>query len=168
MRMSEHKTWVQALIAGVGAGLVIALLAMMQQWQQLWLVAPFGATAVILFALPDSPLAKAKNVILGHLLAALIGLVFVHSFGLVVWSLAISVGLAIGLMVLWKITHPPAGATTLLIMLTAPDWWFLFNPVLTGSVLMVLVAHYYHQSHRKGHQHLVKRKAAAANTKVED
>ena len=73
--MSEHKTWVQALIAGVGAGLVIALLAMMQQWQQLWLVAPFGATAVILFALPDSPLAKAKNVILGHLLAALIGLV---------------------------------------------------------------------------------------------
>lgn len=58
--MSEHKTWVQALIAGVGAGLVIALLAMMQQWQQLWLVAPFGATAVILFALPDSPLAKAK------------------------------------------------------------------------------------------------------------
>ena len=78
------------------------------------------------------------------------------------------VELSIGLMVLWKITHPPAGATTLLIMLTAPDWWFLFNPVLTGSVLMVLVAHYYHQSHRKGHQHLVKRKAAAANTKAED
>lgn len=166
--MSEHKTWVQAVIAGVGAGLVIALLAFMQQWQQLWLVAPFGATAVILFALPDSPLGKAKNVIVGHLLAAVIGLIFVHAFGLTVWSLAVSVGLTIGLMVLLNITHPPAGATTLLIMLTAPDWWFLFNPVLSGSVLMVVVAHYYHQSHRKGHQHLIKRKAAAANTKAED
>lgn len=166
--MSEHKTWVQALIAGIGAGLVMALLALMQQWQQLWLVAPFGATAVILFALPDSPLAKAKNVILGHLLAALLGLIFVHAFGLTVWSLSVAVGLAIALMVLMHITHPPAGATTLLIMLTAPDWWFLLNPVLTGSALMVLVAHYYHKSHRKGHQHLLKRKAAATDTKAAD
>jgi CBS-domain-containing membrane protein len=166
--MTEYKVWVQALVAGTGAALVMALFALLQQWQQLWLVAPFGATAVILFALPGSPLGKAKNVIAGHFLAALIGLTFVHSFGLTVWSLSIAVGLSIGLMVWWKITHPPAGATTLLIMLTAPDWWFLFNPVLTGSVLMVVVAHYYHQSHRKGHQHLVKRKAEAERTKAED
>ncbi|KKL03407.1 HPP family protein [Rheinheimera mesophila] len=146
----------------------MALLALLQQWQQLWLVAPFGATAVILFALPGSPLGKAKNVIAGHFLAALIGLTFVHGFGLTVWSLSMAVGLAIGVMVLLKITHPPAGATTLLIMLTAPDWWFLLNPVLTGSVLMLLVAHYYHKSHRKGHQHLLKRRAAAARTKVAD
>ncbi len=166
--MTEHKVWVQAVLAGSGAALVMVLLALLQQWQQLWLVAPFGATAVILFALPGSPLGKAKNVIAGHVLAALIGLTFVHGFGLTVWSLSVAVGLAIGLMVLLKITHPPAGATTLLIMLTAPDWWFLLNPVLTGSVLMVVVAHYYHQSHRKGHQHLLKRKAAAERTKAED
>lgn len=166
--MTEHKVWVQAVLAGSGAALVMALLAWLQQWQQLWLMAPFGATAVILFALPGSPLGKAKNVIVGHFLAALIGLAFVHTFGLTIWSLAIAVGLSIGLMVLWKITHPPAGATTLLVMLTAPDWWFLLNPVLTGSVLMVLVAHCYHQSHRKGHQHLLRRKAAAEHTKAAD
>lgn len=166
--MTEHKVWVQAVLAGSGAALVMALLALLQQWQQLWLVAPFGATAVILFALPGSPLGKAKNVIAGHFLAALIGLTFVHGFGLTVWSLSMAVGLVIGVMVLLKITHPPAGATTLLIMLTAPDWWFLLNPVLTGSALMLLVAHYYHKSHRKGHQHLLKRKAAAARTKVAD
>lgn len=166
--MTEHKVWVQAVLAGSGAALVMALLAMLQQWQQLWLVAPFGATAVILFALPGSPLGKAKNVIAGHVLAALIGLIFVHTFGLSIWSLSIAVGLSIGLMVWLKITHPPAGATTLLIMLTAPDWWFLINPVLTASVLMVVVAHYYHQSHRKGHQHLLKRKVATVRTKVED
>lgn len=166
--MTNHKVWVQAVLAGSGAALVMALLALLQQWQQLWLVAPFGATAVILFALPESPLGKAKNVIVGHFLAALIGLIFVHVFGLSVWSLAIAVGLSIGLMVLLKITHPPAGATTLLIMLTAPDWWFLLNPVLTASVLMVVVAHCYHQSHKKGHQHLVKRKAAAERTKAAD
>lgn len=166
--MSEHKTWVQALLAGVGAALIMALLALLQQWQQLWLVAPFGATAVILFALPDSPLGKAKNVILGHFLAALIGLAFVHGFGLTVWSLSLAVGLVIGLMVLLKITHPPAGATTLLIMLTAPDWWFLINPVLTGSVLMLVMARCYHHSHRKGHQQLIKRKVLAERTKVAD
>jgi len=166
--VTEHKVWVQAVLAGSGSALVMALLALLQQWQQLWLVAPFGATAVILFALPDSPLGKAKNVIAGHVLAALIGLVFVHSFGLTVWSLSVAVGLSIALMVLLKITHPPAGATTLLIMLTAPDWWFLVNPVLTGSVLMVVVAHFYHQGHRKGHQRLVKRKAAAERTKAAD
>ncbi len=166
--MTNHKVWVQAVLAGSGAALVMALLALLQQWQQLWLVAPFGATAVILFALPESPLGKAKNVIAGHFLAALIGLIFVHVFGLSVWSLAVAVGLSIGLMVLLNITHPPAGATTLLIMLTAPDWWFLLNPVLTASVLMVVVAHCYHQSHKKGHQHLVKRKAAAEHTKAAD
>ena len=88
--MTEHKVWVQAVLAGSGAALVMALLALLQQWQQLWLVAPFGATAVILFALPGSPLGKAKNVIAGHFLAALIGLTFVHGFGLTVWSLSMA------------------------------------------------------------------------------
>ncbi|WP_337879611.1 HPP family protein [Rheinheimera sp.] len=157
--MQHYPLWIKALLSTLGATAAIATLAALQQWQHILLMAPFGATAVILFALPDSPLASAKNVIGGHGLSALVALLLLHLFGQSTAVVAFAVGLSIGLMVLLHLTHPPAGATALLVMLTAPDWWFLFNPVLAGASVMTLVAWVYHHSHQLSFNWLRRRRA---------
>lgn len=71
----EWKRWQNALLAGLGASLAIALLGWLDLgWQLTLLMAPFGASCVLLFSLPQSPLARPQNVLGGHLLAAAVGL----------------------------------------------------------------------------------------------
>jgi len=130
-----------ALISGLGAAVAIGLLSLAENLTSagLWLMAPFGATAVLVFGVPGSPLAQPKNVIAGHLLTALIGVFFVSFIGVTPFTLALASGLAVSVMLLTKTTHPPAGANPLLIMLTGQSWSFLITPVLIGAVVMVLV-----------------------------
>ncbi|MVE49395.1 HPP family protein, partial [Vibrio cholerae] len=103
------------------------------------LMAPFGATAVLVFGVPNSPLAQPKNVIFGHLITAFIGVIFTQYIGVSAISLAVATGLAVSAMLITKTTHPPAGANPLLIMLSGQGWSFLFTPVLLGAVVIVLV-----------------------------
>lgn len=130
-----------ALFAGGAAMFAISLLSLGEfifSCSAL-LMAPLGATAVLIFGLPQSPLARAKNVILGHLVTAFIGLATLHFWGDSAFALAFATGLAISVMLLSDTTHPPAGANPILIILTHQHWTFLFTPVLVGSVTLVLI-----------------------------
>lgn len=129
-----------ALYAGVGSALAIVILALLDnaQLQHIWIMAPFGASAVLVFGVSDSPLAQPKNVILGHLLTAFIGLIFLTYFSVTPITLALATGLGVSAMLLSKTTHPPAGANPLLIMLTGQSWSFLLTPVLSGAIVIVL------------------------------
>lgn len=131
------------MIAGLSASLAIAILAYLDQYIEgsLWLMAPFGATTVLVFALPDSPLAQPRNVIFGHLLAATVGLIFVKFVGVYPWSLGLATGVAISLMLITKTTHPPAGANPILVMLLNPGWGFLLTPVLVGAVIIAALGY---------------------------
>lgn len=136
------------IIAGIGATIAIAILAYIESWTQLglFLMAPFGATTVLVFGVSNSPLAQPKNVIAGHFISALVGVIFVTFVGVYPWSLAIATGLAISLMLATKTTHPPAGANPILIMLTGQSWSFLFTPVLIGAAMIVLVGYVFNQT----------------------
>ena len=105
-----------------------------------WLVAPIGASAVLVFALPASPLAQPWPVVAGNTLSAFIGLVvglFVPEQAL---AGALAVGLAIAAMFLARCLHPPGGAVALLVVLTqASSWRYPFFPVMVDSILLVLV-----------------------------
>ncbi|MCG7601576.1 HPP family protein [Halomonas sp. McH1-25] len=104
-------------------------------------MAPFGATCVLLFAAPAAPLAQPRNVIGGHLISALVGMVILHLFGTGLWQMAVGVGVAIALMQLLRAVHPPAGANPLVVLTAGvEDWSFLITPVLVGSVILVLIA----------------------------
>ena len=131
------------MFAGLSASLAIAILAYLDQYIEgsLWLMAPFGATTVLVFALPDSPLAQPRNVIFGHLLAATVGLIFVKFVGVYPWSLGLATGVAISLMLITKTTHPPAGANPILVMLLNPGWGFLLTPVLVGAVILAALGY---------------------------
>lgn len=130
-----------SVFAGLGASVAIGLLSYMEAnlGDVALLMAPFGATAVLVFGVPASPLAQPKNVILGHLITAFIGVVFTQYVGVTPLTLALATGLGVTAMLLSKTTHPPAGANPILIMLSGQSWGFLITPVLIGVVIIVLV-----------------------------
>lgn len=130
-----------SIIAGIGASIAIGALSYFDHsfYNLALLMAPFGATTVLVFGVPDSPLAQPKNVILGHLLTAFVGVFFVQFIGVTPISLALATGIAVTLMLVTKTTHPPAGANPILIMLSGQSWGFLITPVLIGAVIIVLI-----------------------------
>jgi CBS-domain-containing membrane protein len=108
------------------------------------LIAPFGATAVLIFGQPKSPLAQPANVIGGYLLAALFGAAAVFLFPELWWMAAIAVGLAIAGMLALRITHPPAGAVPLVAFGSHLGGPTLFLVVFLGGVLLVAIAVVHH------------------------
>lgn len=140
-----------SLVSGVAAMLAIGVLSVADHSNTglVWLIAPFGATTVLVFGVPDSPLAQPKNVIFGHLLSALIGVLFVEFIGVDTYTVAVATGLAVFTMLLTGTTHPPAGANPLLVMLSGQSWGFLFTPVLAGAVVIVALGWVVRQSRKR-------------------
>lgn len=127
--------------AGIGGAVAIAAVAMLSDLSHaLWLMAPFGATCVLLFSVPASPLSQPINVIAGHVLSTAVGVVAVALLPVTWWSMALAVGIAIAAMAALRVTHPPAGADPLVVMSMGAGAHFILFPALTGSVLLVLIA----------------------------
>jgi CBS domain-containing membrane protein len=106
-----------------------------------WLIAPMGASAVLVFMLPASPLAQPWPLIGGNLIAAAIGLVAHQLVPQPVLAAALAVGFAILAMRLTQSLHPPAGGTALLTALATPavqaaGWHFLLWPVALNVLAM--------------------------------
>lgn len=128
----------------VGGTLGITLLALLTDFYHVTLLmAPFGASCVLLFAAPDAPLAQPRNVIGGHVIATTIGLVAVQlAPGVTPLVMGASVGLAIVAMQFTRTLHPPAGADPLVVLALGKtaSWTFLITPALAGAVILVLIA----------------------------
>jgi CBS-domain-containing membrane protein len=125
-------TWLCSLIA-------ISTLYGVSHWtDSVMIMAPFGATCVLVFGAPDSPLAQPRNVIGGHLIATAISLLLLQTLGNSWWVVALGISTTIGVMQYTKTLHPPAGADPLVVLLTQAPWSFIFIPVLMGAVILVL------------------------------
>jgi CBS-domain-containing membrane protein len=107
-------------------------------------MAPFGATCVLLFSVPNSPLSQPANVMGGHILSTAVGLAAYTVLPVDWWSLALAVGIAISVMAALRVTHPPAGADPLVVMLSGPGWEYLLFPVAVGSLSLVIIANLFH------------------------
>ena len=129
----------------IGGSLSIFILLLLGHWTQNPIImASFGASCVLLYAAPYSPLAQPRNILFGHLLCATVGMVTLKLFGAQMWSIALAVGVASALMQLLRCVHPPAGANPLIILLSADaldyPWHFLIFPVATGAIALILIA----------------------------
>ena len=125
----------------LGALSAVALLALLSLWSgQVLIVAPLGASCVLLFGYPRSPLAQPRNLVLGNSLGALVGVLLVQLFGSGPLVLALAVGLTILLGQQLRCLHPPAGGMAFLTVFLGMSWGFLLFPVLVGSLLLVLLA----------------------------
>lgn len=124
-----------------GAIVAIALTGWLTQLSGYpWQMAPFGASCVLAFGLPDSPLAQPRSIIGGHLVASLVGLAVLHTLGDGWLAAGIAVGVALALMQLTRTVHAPAGADPLVVLTSHAGADFLLTPVLAGSLTIVLVA----------------------------
>lgn len=133
--------WKAAAVACLGATVMISgVLYLGDVLKQTMMVASFGATAVLLFATPHSPVSQPINVVGGHMIAAAIGLLLAALWPDSHVLAGFAVGLSIAAMMVLRIINPPAGATGLVAYLTHPGWMFLLFPVLCGSVALVLFA----------------------------
>jgi CBS-domain-containing membrane protein len=109
-----------------------------------FLLAPFGATAVLLFGQPASPLAQPANVLGGYLIATLVTAAMLMLPAS--WFLAaIGVGLVIALMLMLRVTHPPAGAIPILAATSPIGALTLAQVVMAGSVALIGVAALHHR-----------------------
>jgi CBS domain-containing membrane protein len=142
---------VEALRAGLGALIGLGLTGLfvlspgIDLTTGLYLVAPLGASSVLLFAVPNSPLAQPWSAIVGNTLAALVGVAVCMFVTEPTLRIALAVGLAIAATILARAVHPPAGAVAMTAAMS-PDaiqhlgFWFALAPIATGTTALVLVA----------------------------
>jgi CBS-domain-containing membrane protein len=127
------------LVPALGGTLGIAgMIALADLAELPLMLAPFTTSIVLVMAAPESAFAQPRNVIGGHVVAALSGLLVVATLGDSPWYAAAAVGLAIAAMQATGTMHPPAGINALIMVVAHPSWTFLFVPVAAGATCLVL------------------------------
>lgn len=132
---------IHILLSWIGGLIGISCIAFLSKMSNYPLImAPFGASCVLLFGVPESPFSQPRNLIGGHLVSSLIGLLFLAFFGNDWYVLGFAVATSIAAMQLTKTTHPPAGADPIVILMGTADWKFLLTPALSGSLILFVLA----------------------------
>ena len=140
--------WRERLRAGFGALCGIGLTGGLMLWMLgpqgyiPWLVAPMGASAVLLFGVPASPLAQPWSILGGNLVAAVVGVTCATYIASPVVAAAAAVGVAIALMFTVRCVHPPSGAVALTAVLGGPavhalGYGFVLEPIAVQSVVLL-------------------------------
>ncbi|WP_278395898.1 HPP family protein [Acinetobacter venetianus] len=144
----------ERILSGVGAlcGLAISSLI---SWYVLgginaWYIAPMGASSVLLFAVPNSPLAQPWNVIIGNILAGVIGVTCTQLLADSTTAFSLAVGFAIFMMMTTDSLHPPSGAVAITAVLGGDavhrlGFHFILYPVLLNSILLLVFAVFFNR-----------------------
>lgn len=127
------------ILTWIGAFLGITAIVLFSHKFDLAIVTSFGASAVLIYGVPDAPLSQPRNVIFGHTLSAAAGVATYMMFGLTWWSPALGTALALLIMLLTKTTHPPGGATALFAVLSKAHPDYILTPIAAGAVILVVI-----------------------------
>tara|TARA_B110000305_G_C19218585_1_gene529407 strand:+ start:285 stop:812 length:528 start_codon:yes stop_codon:yes gene_type:complete len=133
----------EPIFTGLSAAFVVGVLALLtfESPFGVWLMFSFGSSALILFVFYDSEFARPKNVFFGHLISIIIGILFNHFMGISFFSLGLSVGLCVTLMMYLKIVHPPAAANPLIALFADVSYDFILFPVVSGSIVLIVLSY---------------------------
>ena len=150
--MNNNKI-INALLSALGALIFISFLAFLDSSFEgmIWLIPPFGASMVLVMAAHESPLAKPKNILLGHILSALSGVIILYLIGDNFLALGIAVALAVFVMIVTDTIHPPAGANPIIVILTGQGISFVLFPVAVGAFMLVIFAYLYNKLLKKNY-----------------
>ena len=133
----------KALIAGFFSAFTIGVLTVLTYKSTLgyFLAGSFGSSMVLLFGFPESPFAQPKNVFFGHLITALVGVIFVNYISLPIYiNIALAVGAGIFFMILLNVVHPPAGGNPIIVIIGSASYEYLISPIIFGCILILLLA----------------------------
>ena len=139
--MIDKKLIKQSVLAGIFSIITIGILTILTYKTSygFFLIASFGSTMVLLYGYPESPFAQPKNIILGHFLTAFIGVIFLNFIPLPIFiNIPLAVGFGVMFMILFKVTHPPAGGNPIIVIIGSVSFDYLLTPVLIGSIIVVM------------------------------
>ena len=157
-------TFGDRLMACAGAATGITCTAMLSTIMMggasntLILMGPIGASAVLIFAVPASPLTQPWPVIGGNILSALVGITVAYLVSSPVLASGLAVGVAILAMSLLRCLHPPGGAVALTAVIGTPaamgaDWMFPLIPVGINSLILAALGVAYHRVSNHSYPH---------------
>jgi len=135
----------------LGAFIGIGLISFLQTFflsdvENIFLIGSFVASSVLIYGAVESPLAQPRNLIGGHVVSAFVGVTINMLIPDIIWLTApLAVSLSIVCMQYTKTLHPPGGATALLAVIgteriQALGYWYVLSPVLSGTLLMLVIA----------------------------
>ena len=137
----KRDKFIKASLAGIFSAFTIGVLTLITYKTELglFLAASFGSSMVLLYGFPESPFAQPKNIFFGHLLTALVGVVFVNFIQLPIFLIIpVAVGFGIFLMIILDVVHPPAGGNPIMVIIGSASFDYLFSPIITGTIIILL------------------------------
>ena len=146
------------MVVGAGFGIVVTALlchSLGVSGSAAWIIAPMGASAVLVFCVPASPLAQPWAVIGGNTVSALVGVACARWASPVDLAAALAVALAIGAMLALRCLHPPGGATALLLSFGGvTDPHAVLAPVLVNALVLTACGMAYNNLTRRPYPHI--------------
>ena len=133
----------KALLAGIFSAFTIGVLTILTYKSALglFLAGSFGSSMVLLFGFPESPFAQPKNVFFGHLVTAMVGVIFVTFIPLPMFiNIALAVGVGIFFMILLNVVHPPAGGNPIMVIIGSVSYDYLLSPIIFGCLIIISLA----------------------------
>jgi CBS-domain-containing membrane protein len=140
IKITKEKL-LKASITGIFSTITIGILTLLtyKTTMGLFLTASFGASMVLLYGFPESPFAQPKNIFFGHLLTALIGILFVNYIHLPIFiNIALAVGIGIFFMIALDVVHPPAGGNPIMVIIGGVSYEYLISPIIFGCLIILL------------------------------
>ena len=137
----NKKEFTQSLLAGLFSIITIGALTLLTYKTELgvFLIASFGSSMVLLYGYPENQFAQPKNIFFGHLLTSVVGIVFLFFTAVPTFIIIpLAVGLGVSLMILFKVTHPPAGGNPIIIIIGSVSIDYLISPIITGSIIIIV------------------------------
>ena len=125
----------------LGSTVAITLALWATQANSPLLLASLGGTTLFLFVLTTAPAAQPRAVFGAHLIGALIGIIAYQLFGDGFWVYVIALIVTIGILLLVRCVHPPAGANPLIMIQAHASFMHLGITVLTGVLIIFAVAY---------------------------
>lgn len=134
-------SWLALLFTTMGSFIGIGTVSLLTHHYHVPLLVPsFGASAVLLYAVCQAPMAQPRNVVGGHIVSAVMGVAICQFLGNYWWTVALGVSLAILGMMATNTLHPPGGATAFVAVYTGQNYEFILAPVALGAVILVITA----------------------------
>jgi hypothetical protein len=132
-------SFAQGMLSWVGSLVAIETLVYLSACTHYPLMAaPFGATAVLVYGVPESPLSQPRNIIGGNCIGAIVSILLTQYCGSEPWVMGLAVAMSLKIMKLTRTLHPPGGAIALVGVMSHASWNFLLAPALVGSLIIVL------------------------------